>query len=409
MESVTNQSDWISLKSVYNSALLCSLGFFFIAFLIPIVAYDPNILGASGFQVALIFALLTLGSAAFSPIAGRITKHGRRRESIFFGATIRGLSYVGMALSIWLRSIDFLILNSIIWGMGAAFYNVGSDAEISERVSRENRSEAFGRRSAYNGRGQTVGTAIGFVIFYAFDIYTAFFFYAVMNVIGGVVVISDRRPSLPSRERMGEFASGIMGKSIIALVLAAAIEAFVLALLSPFVELYIFESFTTELELVALLYLPGGLITAFLGGYIGKLADRSNQVHIVAGSALAVSASTIVLAFLPILTIGFEYGMYLVAPLFAIQIVAGTAAYTVMTSVLGTAYEGRAGEGFGRFEAVMGVARFSGPLAGGLFWDILGPMTPFIFVGLVELLLIPAYYVGMKQYHRAMQKQNSND
>jgi MFS family permease len=94
--------------------------------------------------------------------------------------------------------------------------------------------------------------------------------------------------------------------------------------------------------------------------------------------------------------------MYFVAPLFTSQIVAGTAAYTVMTSVLGTAYEGRAGEGFGRFEAAMGSARFLGPLAGGLFWDILGPMTPFIFVGLVELLLIPAYFIGMKQYHKAI-------
>ncbi len=406
METNSNGSDWRALKSVYNSALFCSLGFFFVSFLIPIVSYDPNILGASGFQVALIFALLTLGSAGFSPIAGRLTKNGRRRESIFFGATIRGLSYVGMALAIWFRSIDFLILNSIIWGMGAAFNNVGSDSEISERVTRENRSEAFGRRSAYNGRGQIIGTTIGFTIYYIFDIYTAFFFYAAMNIIGGIVVIIDKQPSMPSRERMVEFSGGIMGKSIIALVVAAAIDSFVLALLSPFVELYIFESFTTELELVALLYLPGGIITAFLGGHIGKLADKSNKVNVVAGSALVVSVTTVFLAFLPILTTGIPLGMYLVAPLFAMQMVAGTAAYTVMTSVLGTAYEGRAGEGFGKFEAVMGLARFSGPLAGGLLWDVLGPMTPFIFVGLVELLLIPAYYIGMKHYQNAMQYEN---
>ncbi len=409
MEEITEKSDWASLKSVYNSAFLCSLGFFFVAFLIPIVAYDPNILGATGFQVALIFALLTLGSAGFSPIAGRITKHGRRRESMLFGASVRGMSYIGMAFAISIRSIDFLILNSLIWGMGAAFYHVGSDAEISERVIRENRSEAFGKRSAANGRGQVLGTFIGFSIYFMFDLYIAFFFYAAMNVLGGLVVISDRRPPIPTRERIFAAANSTLGKSILALVFAAAIDAFVLALLSPFVELYIFESFTTELELVALLYLPGGIITAFLGGYIGKVADRSNQVAIVAGSALVVSASTITLAFLPTLTEGIWYGMYFVAPLFTLQIVAGTAAYTVMTSVLGTAYEGRAGEGFGRFEAAMGFARFSGPLAGGLFWDILGPMTPFIFVGLVELLLIPAYYIGMKHYQKAINEVSESE
>ncbi len=402
MGDTKEKSDWISLKSVYNSAFLCSLGFFFISFIIPIVAYDPTILGASGFQVALIFALLTLGSAGFSPIAGRLTKHGRRHGSIFFGASVRAVAYIGMAISIFVNSIDFLIINSLIWGMGAAFYTVGSDAEISERVIRDNRAEAFGRRSAANGKGQVLGTFIGFTIYFMFNLYFAFFFYAVMNVLGGVVVLSDRRPAIPTRDQIITSVNSTLGKSILALVFAAAIDAFVIALLSPFVELYIFESFTTELELVALLYLPGGIITAFLGGYIGKVADKSNQIAIVAGSALVVSASTFTLAFLPALTAGIWYGMYFVAPLFTLQIVAGTAAYTVMTSVLGTAYEGRAGEGFGRFEAAMGAARFFGPLAGGLFWDFFGPMTPFILVGLVELLLIPAYYIGMKQYQKSI-------
>ncbi|MFW9849077.1 MAG: MFS transporter [Candidatus Thorarchaeota archaeon] len=402
MGEIKETSDWKALKSVYKSAFYCSLGFFFISFIIPIVAYDPAGLGATGFQVALIFALLTLGSAGFSPIAGRIAKHGRRRESILFGACGRGLSYIGMAFAISIHSIDFLIMNSLIWGLGAAFYNVGSDAEISERVIRENRAEAFGRRSAANGKGQTLGTFIGFTIYYMFDLYIVFFFYAAMNILGGIVVISDRRPAVPIRERILAVTKTSLGKSIIALVFAAAIDAFVLALLSPFVELYIFESFTTELQLVALLYLPGGIITAVLGGHIGRIADRSNQVAIVAGTALVVSASTFTFAVLPILTHGIWYGMYFVAPIFCIQIVAGTAAYTVMTSVLGTAYEGRAGEGFGRFEAVMGFARFSGPLAGGLFWDFLGPMTPFIFVGIVELLLIPAYYIGMKHFQKAV-------
>ncbi|MFW9918899.1 MAG: MFS transporter [Candidatus Thorarchaeota archaeon] len=403
MENEARQSDWTALKSVYNSAFLCSLGFFFVSFIIPIAAYDPNVLGATGFQVALVFALLTLGSAIFSPIAGRIVRGGKRREAIFFGSSIRALAYIGMSASFLIGSIDFLILNSLVWGMGAGFYLVGSDAEISERVTRQNRAEAFGKRSATNAQGQILGTFIGFTIFFITDIYTVFLFYAAMNILGGLIVYLDKRPFLLKVEALKETANRVLGLGIAALIFAAAIDAFVLALLSPFVELYIFESFTTEVDMVALLYLPGGILTAILGGKLGRLADRSNQVAIVAGSALVVSLTTFILAFLPILVADIPNGMFLVAPLFALENVAAVAAYTVMSSVLGTAYEGRAAEGFGKFEAVIGLSRFMGPLVGGVFWDTIGPMSPFIFVGFIELLLIPAYYIGIKQYQKALQ------
>lgn len=92
LEDAPKTSDWRALKSVYDSAFFCSLGFFVIRFLIPIIAYVS--MGASATEVALVFSLLTLGVAIFSPVAGRIAKRGRRRESIFFGATIRAVAYL---------------------------------------------------------------------------------------------------------------------------------------------------------------------------------------------------------------------------------------------------------------------------------------------------------------------------
>ena len=167
LEDATSTSDWRALKSVYDSAFFCSLGFFIVRFLIPIIAY--SYMRASATEVALVFSLLTLGSAVFSPVAGKFAKRGRRRESILFGATVRALAYLGMASAIWYNSVLLLILNSLVWGMGAAFYLVGSDAEISERVLTENRAEAFGRRAASNGRGSVIGAFIGFTILFSFE------------------------------------------------------------------------------------------------------------------------------------------------------------------------------------------------------------------------------------------------
>jgi MFS family permease len=395
-------TDWKALRSVYDSAFTCSLGFFVVRFLIPIIAY--SLMGASATQVALVFSLLTLGAAIFSPIAGRVAKRGRRRESIFIGATIRALAYTGMAISIVILNVNILIFNSLIWGLGAAFYRVGSDAEISERVLRENRAEAFGRREAANGRGQVIGAFIGFtLLFMSENIVIVFLFYAVTNLIGGLVVLRHR-PPLEKQKEVPSVSNGVSALSlgIIALIIAAALDTFISALLSPFVELYILEVFTTDILQVALVYLPGGIIAGIFGGYMGRFADHKSKIGIVSTAVIVGALSTLGLVFVQVV-LGFPLNLLMIALLFSIGTATGTMAYTVMSSVFGTAYEGRAGEGFGMYESVMGLSRFSAPLVGGILWDFLDPSAPFILVGFSGFVLVPIYVYGMKKYEHAIQ------
>jgi MFS family permease len=407
IEEAPPKSDWRALKSVYDSAFFCSLGFFVVRFLIPIIAYSS--MGASATEVALVFSLLTLGAALFSPLAGKVAKRGRRRESILFGATVRAIAYIGMALSVVFLDIYMLIVNSLIWGLGAAFYTVGSDAEISERVLTENRAEAFGRRAAANGRGSVIGAFIGFSVLFSFDgnPVPVFILYAGANLIGGILVISKKPPLEqlvePTTKSLMKSAVGL---GIAALVLAAAIDTFISALLSPFVELYILEVFTTDILLVALVYLPGGILQGVFGGLMGRFADHKSKIGIVSAAVIVGAISTLGLVFIPTLFV-YPFDLLLVATLFAIGSITAVMAYTVMSSVFGTAYAGRASEGFGMFEAAMGFSRFSAPLVGGLLWDFLDPTAPFILVGLSGFILVPIYAYGMRKYEHAIQQQES--
>ncbi|MFX1261002.1 MAG: MFS transporter [Promethearchaeota archaeon] len=398
----TPKSDWPALKSVYYSTIFCSLGFFLVSFLIPIIAY--TIMGVSAIEVAFVFSMLTLGTALFSPIAGRFAKSGRRRESITVGATVRALAYFGMATSIWLNSIQLLIMNSLLWGLGAAFYRVGSDAEISERVNRENRAEAFGRRESYGATGSVIGAFVGFSIMYIISIEAVFLFFAVMNIIGGLIVI-NHRPPLEVRKGVTAIpkAQNAVGAGIIALLIAAALDTFITSLLSPFVEIFILHYYP-ELDffILALVYLPAGVISGMFGAPLGKYADKRNKVRIIAGAVFVGAIGMLTLAFVPaILPVPWQ-GLSAIAMLFTIGSITGVMAYTVMSSVLGTAYEGRAGEGFGMFEAAMGFSKFSAPLVGGLLWDFIDPIVPFLFVGLSGFLLIPIYVQGMRKYESAI-------
>jgi MFS family permease len=395
-------SDWAALRSVYYSAIFCSLGFFLVSFLIPIIAY--TIMGGSATEVALVFSMLTLGTAAFSPIAGKVAKRGRRRESIALGATVRALAYFGMAIAIFLNSIGLLILNSLVWGLGAAFYRVGSDAEVSERVIRDNRAEAFGRRESYSATGSVVGAAVGFGILYTFDFVAVFLFFAVMNVFGGLIVIRHRPPLEPHKDvsHHPDMRKAV-GVGIIALVIAASLDTFIGALLSPFVEIFILYNYPgLDFFVLALVYLPAGIIAGLFGAPLGKFADKRNKVRIVSVAVFVGAMGILVLAFVPtIFPIAWQ-GLLAIASFFTISSVTGVMAYTVMSSVLGTAYEGRAGEGFGMFEAAMGFSRFSAPLVGGLLWDLIDPIVPFLFVGMSGFLLIPIYVHGMRRYEQAI-------
>jgi len=401
-------SDWSALKSVYQSAFFCSLGFFVVRFILPIIATLS--MGASATEVGMIFAVLTLGAALFSPVAGRFARRGRRRESIMLGALVRAIAYGGMAVASYYDDIYLLILNSLIWGLGAAFYQVGSDAEISERVLTENRAEAFGRRAAANGRGSVIGAFIGFTILISFDFdpIPMFLFYAAANLVGGFLVVRKRPPLEQLREsRIESMVRSAIGLGIAALVLAAAIDTFITALLSPFVELYIIEVFTTDISIVAMVYLPGGILAAAFGGYMGRFADHANKIAIVSVAVIVGAISTFGLIIIPSLA-PYPYDLILVAGLFATSSVTALLAYTVMTSVFGTAYEGKASEGFGMYEAAMGFSRFSAPLVGGILWDLLDPTAPFILVGFSGFILVPIYAYGMKKYESAINNQSSS-
>ena len=396
MDSSPPRSDWRSLRSIYYSNLLCSLGFFFVSFILPITA--SLTLGADAVQVGLIFAFLTLGTAIFSPIAGKVAKVGRRRVTIAIGAIARGFSYMGMATGVLLGIIDLLIINSLIWGCGAAFYWVGSDSEISERVLEKNRAEAFGRRQAASAQGSVIGAIIGFSLIFTFNEIVPFLFFAAMNILGGIIVIADRVPST-QREfpKWSKDTQAAVAVGIAALVIAAAIDAFGMALLAPFVELFIIDRFTSDLILVALIYLPPGIISSIVGGQVGRYADKSNKVLIVAFASFVGFLTNVFLVIAP--------DIFWIAVIFSVQNVIGVAGHTVMASVFGTAYEGRAEEGFGLFGGVLAFARFIAPIIGGMIWISINPAAPFLLVGTTELLLVPVYYLGMRKYQAAVSEK----
>ena len=139
---------------------------------------------------------------------------------------------------------------------------------------------------------------------------------------------------------------------------------------------------------------------------MGRFADHASKIGIVSAAVVAGAISTLGLVVLPVL-LEWPLDLLMVALLFSIGSITGTLAYTVMSSVFGTAYQGRASEGFGMFEAAMGFSRFTAPIMGGVVWEVLNnPSAPFYLVGVSGFILVPIYAYGMRKYNQASEQRD---
>ncbi|MEJ2276838.1 MAG: MFS transporter [Candidatus Lokiarchaeota archaeon] len=143
--------------------ILNSLGFFFIGFLVPIIArLDMN---ASAFEISLLIASQVLGRTISGAITGVITDKVRSKSRlILIGSLGRAISYFMIYFAIYLNSITFLGIGIFTLGFMAGVFWVPFNTLIAEKSNKDNRSQAYGKRNSYNAIGQVIGTILGFTL-----------------------------------------------------------------------------------------------------------------------------------------------------------------------------------------------------------------------------------------------------
>ncbi len=415
---------WTRLRPVYASAFMSSFGYFFLAFIIPILMYPS--MTSSTTDVALVLSMMTAGMALFSPLAGRASQR-LPLSTIFYGSVMRAVSNLVMSMAVLWASLPGLGLGSLLWGVGGAFYVVGIEAVVSEQVARDRRAEAFGRLQSVYSIGSMIGGIIAFFILLVLveDLITGasyvFIFLAATNVIGGSLIYLNR--AAHSRHHVMEHSPRMVQRlrsPAHVLILAFATSTFIVALVTPFVELYVIATVSNDVGLVAMTYLPGAVLGAVLGPRLGRVYDRGSKTRLLVAACIVGSVSVLLFVAVPhmastitsILSTVFAtdtiyVALILIAVLFTTSAVATTVVSIILLSVMGTAYEGVAGHGIGIYEASLSIARVAGPIAGGIMWDLSSPSTPMLFAGLIGLSVIPVYYRGILDYTSSSQRDVS--
>ncbi|MHA1256191.1 MAG: MFS transporter [Promethearchaeota archaeon] len=399
-----------------------SIGFFFFSFLIPFVTVQ--LLGATGIELGMTFAIQTIGGLISAPIVGYLTDRVSRKLLILIGSFGRATCYILMYLGIVYSSLVVFAIGMFVLGFFAGFFWTPLDTLISEKSNKANRSFAFGKRAGMIGRGNFLGSIISFTIFGLANffvsenlllVYSPLLLFAGSNIFGGIrfhlkvdehltldkhifnLFPSSVEPSLVSKEPViqdtpikykNNLAVGFfIGFSV--LTMAFMMSSMNSSLAYPFFQVYLIEELkVSNPTLVMLIYFPSQIISLLLAPKLGKIADKINPII---GVIFVSGLGALVTGLIINSTSGLMFGLIL---LFDSTFAWG--GNLILQNVLSRISKIHRGKIFGLAQWLSLFGAVLGPILGGFAWDALGPTAPFVISIFIELSVIPLYAIAIK-------------
>ncbi|MHA1491098.1 MAG: MFS transporter [Promethearchaeota archaeon] len=393
-------------NSMVQIVIWNSLGFFFLGFLIPIIARLN--MGATGLEIGLIVSIQVLGRMLSSFITGFLID--RFKSKIIFvliGSFGRGASYFFIFGAIIMNSLIGLCIGTFILGFMAGIFWVPFDTLVAEKSNKNHRSHAYGKRDSANAKGQIIGSLLGFTIlttatFFTsnpFILYFAIPLYGLANFYAGVKYIHDVDDTIKfsditiplndiqsnEGQNSKEAYSFTMLLGLFFLLIAVLLSSINGSLAKPFLNIYLLENIESDLFLVTMAYLPAGIFATLLAPKLGALVDKS---HPLVGITITSIFGAIITWFL----INTD-NIWIFAILLLIDMTIVIAAGLIFRNLLSRITVEHRGKIIGTSSFFTYLGSVIGPILGGFTWDYLGQKFPFIISIFIELSLIPFYIV----------------
>jgi len=393
-------------NQMLNIVILNSLGFFFIGFLVPIIARF-NML-ATAIQISLIVSIQVLGRTISGTITGFLTDRVKsRRKLVLIGSIGRGTSYFIIYTAIILNSVILLGVGTFTLGFMAGVFWVPFNTLIAEKSNKDNRSEAYGKRNSANAIGQMIGGVIGFLLLMILGFFTSnpFLLYAsipmfgIANFYAGIKFNREVDESIKfhepldnltnphikeNKEKHAKLAGPIILGSIflMSVLFLSNING---SIAKPFLNIYVIESIESNIQLVTWAYLPAGIIATLLAPKLGKFVDKFRP-------AIGITVTSTLGALVTWLLIN-SANIWVFSLLLLIDMTIMIASGLIFQNLLSRISLKNRGKVLGSGEFFQFLGSVIGPILGGVVWDFYGPNYPFIISIFVELSLIPLYLV----------------
>jgi MFS family permease len=362
-----------SLAILFVTVFVDLVGF---GMVIPFLSFYAREYGASGATVGAVVGVYSIMQFFFAPIWGRLSDRIGRRPVLLIGLTASCTGYAMFGLA---RSLGILFASRIIAGAGGATIGT-AQAYIADVTTPENRTKGMGLIGAAFGMGFILGPPLsGFLS--AIGIHhglpgnllpgalAAFLSFSAL-LVALIALAESKQPGTPVRTGLPpQFDPRAWMRvrergMLLAIMAALFLVLLAVAGMETSVTLHARDRFHfSQLDLAYFFLFMGVIVATIQGGLIGKLAKLVGERTLV---AIGAASYTLGLALVP--------SIWRVPLLYAVAffIAIGTGlCYPSLTSLVTKATPASEhGTMLGIATAVGSLARFLGPIAMGVLYDL---------------------------------------
>ncbi|ETI69826.1 multidrug efflux MFS transporter NorA [Neobacillus vireti] len=385
----------VSLGLVLMNLFIAFLG---IGLVIPVLPTLMNELGLNGMTIGYLTAAFAIAQLIVSPFAGKAADTFGRKIMIVIGLFIFGLSEFLFGIG---KEIEILFISRILGGISAAFIMPAVTAFIADITNLDTRPKALGYMSAAISTGFIIGPGIGGFLA-EFGTRVPFYFAGALGTLSGILsllLLSEPNRNEDHHEQVSDGKSGFKrifaSKYFLAFILIF-IASFGLAAFESFFSLFVDHKFQFAPSDIAIV-ITGGAIFGAVSQVI--LFDRLTRMwgeiklirYCLLLSAVLVFFMTVVHTYFAILLVTFLVfvGFDLFRP--------------AVTSYLSTVAGNEQGFVGGMNSMFTSLANISGPILGGILFDI-EINYPYYFATVILVLGIILTLFWQKQASNSSKK-----
>lgn len=367
------------LALLFFIAFLTMLGF---GIIIPILPFFAEKLGASSFQIGVLFASYNIMQLLFAPVWGSLSDRIGRKPLVSFGLLGFAVTFIlfGMAGS-YTEMLIYRVLGGIV--SAAALPTV--TAMVADLFPSEERAKGMGVVGAGIGLSFVFGPVIGGLLsgygfavpFYASGI-VAFVTFLFILVALPESLPREKRANLQKQARENPFTSLFGSLSLLYAILF--VVSFAFSGLETTFALFISDLYGFTSKDLGYMFLVMGIIAAVVqGGLIGRLVKQFGEA-----SVLALGMIFYGIGFFAIPLFGSFWALALILSLFGAGQGMIRATATAMITQRTTQGQGVTS---GAISSMDSLGRILGPLAGGAVYQF-SHSGPFFLGGVLMALIL---------------------
>jgi MFS transporter, DHA1 family, tetracycline resistance protein len=373
------------LLLIFLTVFIDLIGFGIVIPILPLYAASPDF-HASPTAIGWLIGSFSLAQFFFTPILGSLSDRVGRRPVLLFSVLGTSLAFLtmGLAGSFWV-----LLAARVFDGVTGG--NIGTaQAYIADVTPPEERAKGLGLIGAAFGLGFIFGPAIGGVLSHHFGLSSPFYFSAALALVNAILIYFFLPESLAAKSdapvrlgaHFGRIWGAVRGPGLAHLVLLFFVVTLAFGTYQSTFALFAKEQYGYTPDQIGYLFAYVGVIGAAVqGGLVGRLVKRFSERALLVAGLMILAATFFAAPFAKAL-----------APLLAVlgvMSVGGALASNLLPAQISRrAAGGEQGSVLGVTQSAGSLARFIGPVWGGLLFNAFNPGAPFLACGVLAVVAL---------------------